>query len=754
MQARSTTTAVHLESATWRSAVLRWMDRWVDPSLLLLAALTVPILIVETGVPSRGDEQVLRAVNWAIWAAFTTNLVTRVAIAHDRARELRELVWDVAIVLGQPALLVFHVGFEAGAALLRVIVVVARALSRGTVLRRAFQKLARAPLRALAGIVPFLWLTSAALVLRTEAGRGSFDGITDALWWGAATLTTVGYGDVAPVDAAGRAVAVGTMITGIGMFSVVTAKLAEGLLVRRSSRSHNEVLDEGHLLVLGFSAKVFTIIDEMLVANDRRADPVVVILAEEDPATITSAIEAHVPALRQSNTRIEVRRGSPFEPADIELTRPDRASAVIVIDEDDEDASVVKATLALLNALGPGSSTPVVAEIDDPSTAAALRRTFPGRITVVEPTSFIARVAAQSCRAPGVALAYEELLSFRGAEFYVCQPRPEVIGLPFRDLAASFEDACLVGLRRHDGTILLNPPGQEVVGPDDDLVVVATDEEHITWLGVPTDPPPTLSPREVEREEERIGIFGWSSLAPAVIEELDRYLEPGTVVTVAVRERIRATVDRMLPRSLEAARIEVRSAPGSSHPALVEEVGRSIDHALILCDRDAPVADADARSLITMLQVRQAVGDRDAAGGRREHRTSIITELRDVRDVELAPRTSLADFIVSERLISLVLAQLAQNHGLAAVFEELLDADGSELYVKPVDRYVAVGEQVSFGQLARAVAGRDEVAVGYRRSADRQVAAANFGVRVNPRVDTLLLPEHDDQVLVIAAEPR
>ena len=31
---------------------------------------------------------------------------------------------------------------------------------------------------------------------------------------------------------------------------------------------------------------------------------------------------------------------------------------------------------------------------------------------------------------------------------------------------------------------------------------------------------------------ERIGIFGWSSLAPAVIEELDRYLKPGTVITV------------------------------------------------------------------------------------------------------------------------------------------------------------------------------------------------------------------------------
>jgi voltage-gated potassium channel Kch/Trk K+ transport system NAD-binding subunit len=751
-QARTATTAQHLESATLRSSALRWMDRWVDAPLLLLAASAVPLLIVETGNPTPGDHRVLTAVNWLVWAAFTLNFIVRLALAYDRREELRSLAWDVGIILLQPTLLFVDLGLESGATLLRLVVVGGRVLSKGSVLRRASQLLSRHPLRVVAGVVPFLWLTSAALGLRLESGNGSVQSIGDSLWWGAATLTTVGYGDVSPASAAGRAVAVGTMITGIGMFSVVTAKLAEALLVRRTTRSRSHVLEEGHLLVLGFSPKVFTVVDEMVVANDRRDDPVVVVLADADPDEVIAAVEAHVPALRVSNTRLEVRRGSPVEPADIALTRPGHASAVIIVEDGNEEASVVKSSLALLNCLGPDSTTPVVTEIDDPAAAEALRQTFPDRIIVVEPNSFIARVTAQSCRAPGVALAYEELMSFQGSEFYV-RRQPGAAGHQFVQLAASFDDACVVGLRSADGTIKLNPPGSTVVADSDELIVIAVDEHTITWMGASSEPPPPLPEASTAREDESIAIFGWSPLGPALLVELDRYVTPGSTVTIAVRERTRAAVEAAVPKTLEAARVELRSALGAKHPALVAAVSSSTDHAIILCDRDCPISEADAHSLVTMMQVRQAIerGARDR--GRGHVAVSVITELRDERDVELAPRTSMADFIVSERLVSLVLAQLAENHALAGVFEELLDAEGSELYVKPVTCYVALDEPTTFGRLARAVAQRDEVAVGYRRAAALGDPDGRFGVEVNPSRTTTFVPATGDQVIVIAEEP-
>ena len=56
------------------------------------------------------------------------------------------------------------------------------------------------------------------------------DSFFDALWWSAATITTVGYGDIYPVTAAGRIIAVFTMVVGVSTLAVVTARIAQFLI--------------------------------------------------------------------------------------------------------------------------------------------------------------------------------------------------------------------------------------------------------------------------------------------------------------------------------------------------------------------------------------------------------------------------------------------------------------------------------------------------------------------------------------------
>jgi len=61
-----------------------------------------------------------------------------------------------------------------------------------------------------------------------EAQSQAFSSIPASMWWGVATLTTVGYGDVYPVTPIGKALAAIIAILGIGMFALPTGILASG----------------------------------------------------------------------------------------------------------------------------------------------------------------------------------------------------------------------------------------------------------------------------------------------------------------------------------------------------------------------------------------------------------------------------------------------------------------------------------------------------------------------------------------------
>lgn len=63
-----------------------------------------------------------------------------------------------------------------------------------------------------------------------EAQPQAFSTIPAAMWWGVATLTTVGYGDVYPITGIGKFLGAIIAILGIGIFALPTGILASGLV--------------------------------------------------------------------------------------------------------------------------------------------------------------------------------------------------------------------------------------------------------------------------------------------------------------------------------------------------------------------------------------------------------------------------------------------------------------------------------------------------------------------------------------------
>ncbi len=73
-----------------------------------------------------------------------------------------------------------------------------------------------------------------------EAQPEAFSSIPAAMWWGIATLTTVGYGDIYPVTPMGRTIASFITVLGIGMFALPTGILGSGFIEEIQARKEKK----------------------------------------------------------------------------------------------------------------------------------------------------------------------------------------------------------------------------------------------------------------------------------------------------------------------------------------------------------------------------------------------------------------------------------------------------------------------------------------------------------------------------------
>ena len=76
-----------------------------------------------------------------------------------------------------------------------------------------------------------------------DAQPKAFRSIPAALWWGIETLTTVGYGDVAPITTLGKLCAALIAVLGIGLFGLPTAIIATGFMEEIQHKHERIVCD-------------------------------------------------------------------------------------------------------------------------------------------------------------------------------------------------------------------------------------------------------------------------------------------------------------------------------------------------------------------------------------------------------------------------------------------------------------------------------------------------------------------------------
>ena len=192
-----------------------WEKRSEIPLLVLAALFLVSYSWQVLDYTNTAIQGPLEVVNITVWALFAVDYGVRLLLAPSRGSWFFKNFFDFLIV-ALPALRPLR--------LLRLVTLL-------HVLNRTAGGAVRSRILTFAvGSTVLLIYIAALAVLEAERSSGVITTFGEAMWWAVVTITTVGYGDYAPVTGMGRFVAVGLMVGGVVLVGVIVGTLSSWIV--------------------------------------------------------------------------------------------------------------------------------------------------------------------------------------------------------------------------------------------------------------------------------------------------------------------------------------------------------------------------------------------------------------------------------------------------------------------------------------------------------------------------------------------
>ncbi len=548
-----------------------------------------------------------------------------------------------------------------------------------------------------------------------------------------------------------RAIMLVVTLGGIFILSTLIGVLTSGIQtkIEELRKGKSKVLETNHTLILGWSTKVFSIISELIIANENQKRPRIVIMADKDKVEMEDEIKANIKNTK--NTKIICRSGSPLNLQDMDIANPNSARSIIILspENDNADTYVIKSMLAITN--NPNRKTSdyhIVAEIKEESNMEAAKLVGKHEVELILSPDILARVTAQTCRQSGLSVVYTELLDFDGVEIYFNE-EPKLIGKTFKEALLMYEESALMGIMFADKKVAINPPMSTVINKGDKIVAISEDDDTVVLSGktdVVINESIIKSGKPEPKIVEKTLILGWNNKGTSIIKEIDNYvLDGSSALIVSETDYTKIELEELQP-ILKNQKVEFLHGNIIDRKFLNSLNVEKYNHIIILYNANIQdIQEADAKTLICLLHLRNISEIKKID-------FSIVSEMIDIRNKELAEVTKVDDFIIGDKLISLFMSQVSENKYLKPVFDDLFDADGSEIYVKPASEYVELGKEVDFYTVTESAARQNQVAIGYKIHALQHASDKGYGVVVDPKKSNKITFVENDKIIVIAEE--
>ena len=569
---------------------------------------------------------------------------------------------------------------------------------------------------------------------------------------------------------------IGVMV-GLILFSSMVAFITSIFKAKLDElrRGRSLVLEKDHTLILGFGDRILEIIRELIEANESEPDAAIVILAEDDKEDMDNVIRDNISDFM--TTRIITRSGVVTNINNLKKVMSEQAKSVIIVNsaaswqpEEEKnlaDALVLKSIMSIIAICHGKEHPPIVCEIHSDRDRDLAENISSGTVKALNEVSVLSRMIAQlALSRNGLSVVYGDMVGFDGNEFYFYQPEDGWGGpLTFGESLNRFKSSTPMGIHTSKGEIVLNPPKETPIQDEDELIVFAEDDSTIFYFNEPVFKPKTTNIPQIETSlrTQRVALLNWTTKTKIIMEKLCSYIPEGSELCTYVSKKIPQmdTLKTALREKYPGIRISIHQIDLNDLNRLDEIDPQNFDSILILSPGGTTIEEMDAYVISLLIRIRQILilkssKDQYVNSSDSKKWPKLITEVMDSENIDIILNSGVEDFMVSNQFVSQIMAQVSEEPLVLDVYDDLFQAEGSELYIKPASYYFDFNDNesitVPYGECMQAAQLRGEVILGVQLHAEQKNKDKMFGIALIPDKNDEFILSKEDGLIALAED--
>lgn len=526
--------------------------------------------------------------------------------------------------------------------------------------------------------------------------------IKDAFW--DSLMQFIDTGNISSVDGSFGLVLTFLMVTFIGVcgWGSLIAMINKALQdrINNLSKGNAFIMEKGHSIILGYGEEALTIIEEFLIAKIKN----IVLLSENNVDIIRKRV-SFIKGYRKSN--IIIREGSTSRIENIKLLNIKKCSSISIINNDDtESLNILLALKKILNEERDGSNDEkinICLLVHNEDTIEIIKSMEDENFTVhiLYKYELLYKLISQSIIYTGLSSVYEDLFSNDGNDFKI-ESNHNFENDIFEEAALKYmnKGIILVGIIENDMEFLKIPDSKYIINKNDKLVTLYKNNDKNDII--------TQNKNDKYYNNNiahNILLISEEKNNNDVVREIKEYIENS---------------------NLESLSYDDIKMHKNKYQFLLEKIKSSNITKIVLISEDSIT---DAKSINILLIIRQIIKKENI-------QLSILSLLNSIQKRNLIYSDDVRDFIVSGKLIGMLMAQASIDYNILYLFYGLLSKNGKDIIISSYSKYF--NENKTFKDAYFDLLDRGIIIIGIKRYDD---------ILLNPTQDFLL--DSKDEIIII-----